>query len=777
MTHDIHAIIKQLTLEEKAGMCSGTDFWHLQGIPRLNISSAVVFDGPHGLRKQNGFVDYLSQTVGLPSVCFPAACATASSFDRDLLRKLGEALGEICRGEQVAALLGPGVNIKRSPLCGRNFEYFSEDPIVAGELAASYIQGVQSKNVGTALKHFAVNNQEYRRFVVSAEVDEQTLREIYLPAFEIAVKKAQPALVMCSYNQINGVQSSENAFLLNDVLRDEWGFKGFVVSDWSAVKDRVNSLNAGLDLEMPSTSGITNAQLVQAVNDGRLSEAVLDRAVERILSFVLRTTDNQITEYDKDAMHALAITIEEESAVLLKNDFAVLPLTPDAEIAFIGEFAETPRIQGGGSSHITPHRVISALDAVQQLGAIVKFACGFRTDDNTSDTEALLAQAVQAAKNADVAVVFAGLPDSYESEGGDRAHMRLPDAQNALIAAVCAANPRTVVVLHNGSPVEMPWAPSAAAILELYLGGEGTGEATANLLFGWANPSGHLAETFPLQLEDNPSYLNFPGTPERVRYAEGIFVGYRYYDKKNMTVRFPFGHGLSYTTFAYSNLRFDKQQLTALDSVTVWLDVTNTGSRAGKEVVQIYVREAGHMSVMRPEKELKDFAKIALKAGETKTVTFTLPPRAFEWYHTGIKSWWCTGGTYEIFAAKSSRDIALSGIVTITQPKQLPFTVHKNTVVGDVAVDPRTKAAFEKEASAFAAEFNAKRGEEVLSVERITSMLRHKPFRCARNSFGMTEARIEQIIEAINEAIARNSVNSKNQSVPCPVGMPQDTWL
>ena len=544
---DIRALVARMTLEEKAGLCSGADFWHTKAVERLGIPATMVSDGPHGLRKQDEESDHLGVNDSIEAVCFPAGCATAASFDKALIRRMGEAIGESCQHERLSVVLGPAVNIKRSPLCGRNFEYLSEDPCLAGEMAAAFINGVQSKGVGTSIKHFAANNQEHRRMSSSSEADERTLREIYFPAFETAVKKAKPWTVMCSYNRINGVYTSENRWLLTEVLRDEWGFDGYVMSDWGATADRVAGIRAGLDLEMPASGGINDRKIVAAVRAGALDESEVDLACERILNIVFRYTENARpdTPWDKEAQHALAAQIASECMVLLKNEGGILPLNKADRIAFIGEFAEKPRFQGGGSSHIHCFRTTSALEAAEGLDVV--YARGYDVAGDSA-SEAQIAEAVAAAKAARVAVVFAGLPDAYESEGYDRTHMRLPESQVNVIEAVAAANPNTVVVLHNGSPVEMPWLGKVKAVLEAYLGGQAVGLATVRVLFGDANPSGHLAETFPIRLQDNPSYLYYLGEGNVTEYREGVFVGYRYYDAKEMDVLFPFGYGLSYTT-------------------------------------------------------------------------------------------------------------------------------------------------------------------------------------------------------------------------------------
>lgn len=711
---DVKKLVNELTLEEKASLCSGADFWHTKAIDRLNIPAAMVSDGPHGIRKQESLADHMGVAESIKAIGFPTASAMACSFDRDLLHKVGDALGEECVAEDLAVLLGPGINMKRSPICGRNFEYYSEDPVVAGELGAAFVNGVQEHGVGTSLKHFAANNQEWRRMSISAEIDERTLREIYLAAFETVVKKAQPWTIMCSYNRINGVYSCENDWLLNKVLRDEWGFEGLVMTDWGAMDERVPSLKAGLDLEMPDCHGETDKLIVKAVQSGELEESVLDAAVERILTMV----DKYLTArkgidpasmvhplpssvergYDVAAHHALARTTAEQSAVLLKNE-DILPLQKGKKIAFIGEFAKVPRIQGGGSSHINNTSVESALDAA---GDSVSYAQGFHIDEETTD-ETLLQEAITLAKESDVAVIFAGLPDSFESEGFDRTHLNMPANQNELIARISEVQPNVVVVLHSGSPIAMPWLDKVAGVLQMYLAGQASGGAAVNLLFGDATPCGKLAETFPLHLEDNPSYLNFPGNREKVCYQEGVFIGYRYYDKKKMDVLFPFGYGLSYTDFTYSNMKVtvngknaaDIDVIKETDEIVVSADITNTGNCDGAEIVQLYIKNPVVYEI-RPEKELRDFAKVFLKAGETKTVTFTLNARAFSYYETRIHDWYAESGDYEILLASSSRDIRLQDTVSITGSKKIPFVADYITTCEDVELFAKDGSALDE---------------------------------------------------------------------------------
>lgn len=711
---DVKKLVNELTLEEKASLCSGADFWHTEAIDRLNIPAAMVSDGPHGIRKQENLADHMGVAESIKAIGFPTASAMACSFDRDLLHKVGDALGEECVAEDLAVLLGPGINMKRSPICGRNFEYYSEDPVVAGELGAAFVNGVQEHGVGTSLKHFAANNQEWRRMSISAEIDERTLREIYLAAFETVVKKAQPWTIMCSYNRINGVYSCENDWLLNKVLRDEWGFEGLVMTDWGAMDERVPSLKAGLDLEMPDCHGETDKLIVKAVQSGELEESVLDTAVERILTMVDKylTARKDIDPasmvhplpssvergYDVAAHHALARTTAEQSAVLLKNE-DILPLQKDKKIAFIGEFAKVPRIQGGGSSHINNTSIESALDAA---GDSVSYAQGFHIDEETTD-ETLLQEAITLAKESDVAVIFAGLPDSFESEGFDRTHLNMPANQNELIARISEVQPNVVVVLHSGSPIAMPWLDKVAGVLQMYLAGQASGGAAVNLLFGDATPCGKLAETFPLHLEDNPSYLNFPGNRENVCYQEGVFIGYRYYDKKKMDVLFPFGYGLSYTDFTYSNMKVtvngknatDVDVIKETDEIIVSADITNTGNCDGAEIVQLYIKNPVVYEI-RPEKELRDFAKVFLKAGETKTVTFTLNARAFSYYETRIHDWYAESGDYEILLASSSRDIRLQDTVSITGSKKIPFVADYVTTCEDVELFAKDGSALDE---------------------------------------------------------------------------------
>ena len=750
---EIWEIVEKMTLEEKAALCSGRDFWHLEGFERLGVPSVMVSDGPHGLRKQDDKADHLGVNDSIKAVCFPAGCATACSFDEELPERLGRTLGRECRAENVSVLLGPAINMKRSPLCGRNFEYYSEDPFLAGKTAAAFVRGVQSWQVGVSVKHFAANNQEFRRMSGSSNMDERTLREIYLAAFETAVKEARPWTLMCSYNRINGVFASENRKLLTDILRAEWGFDGYVMSDWGAVNVRTDALRAGLELEMPGPCPENDAELVQAMRSGDLDEAVLDQAAERILDVVFRYCGAQVPQavFDREADHKIAVELEKECAVLLKND-GLLPLSRGAKLAYLGGFAARPRYQGGGSSHINASRVSSALSCAPD-GVI--YEEGSPADRDVID-EAAFARAVQAAKEADAAVIFAGLPDSFESEGYDRQHMRLPDCQNELIRRVLAVQKRVVVVLHCGSPVETPWADEASSVLCVYLGGEGVGEATDALLYGDANPCGRLAETWPMKLEDNPSYLNFPGCEEGVNYAEGVFIGYRYYDKKKMPVRWPFGHGESYTGFAYSNVRLSAGTLADGGEVTVLVDVTNTGARAGKEAVQLYVADRTG-TPGRPEKELKGYVKLALEPGETKTAQFTVNARSLSWYSEALGDWYAAPGQYELLVAHSSRDVRGSVSLAFSTEKRLPLRVHRNTTIGALLADPRTapilKAAMSRGKPLFGGEEQESAAAEAITEEMSRQMMVNAPLRAAQLFLGMSRGEIEALIAELQRAV------------------------
>lgn len=692
-TQNVKQLVSQMTLEEKAAICAGANAWQTVPVERLGIPSIWVSDGPHGVRRAADADQVISDNV--PATCFPTASALAATWDRALIHELGQALGEECIALSVDLLLGPGVNIKRSPLCGRNFEYFSEDPFLAGELAASLIKGVQSKGVGTSLKHFAANNQESERFTINAEVDERTLREIYLAAFERAVKQAQPWSVMCAYNLLNGTLCAEHRWLLTDILKDEWGHEGFVVSDWGAVQDLVASLRAGLALEMPGPQPGNVQAVIDAVNAGTLDEAQLDEMVRQLLTIVLRAqeTPKGGTELEVDGHHALARRIAAETMVLLKNEGELLPLRHVNKIAVIGVTAKQAHYQGGGSAHVTPTRIDVPFDELAALAgdAELTYAPGYKMEEGFD--QALIDEAVALARAAEIALLYIGLPTYKESEGYDRPDIDLTPQQVALIKAVVAVQPKTVVILNNGSAVAMrEWIDEVPVVLEAWLMGQAGGGAIADILFGNVNPSGKLAETFPLKLSDTPAHINFPGEAGRVRYGEGFFVGYRYYDEKGAPVLFPFGYGLSYTRFAYGNLTVSAETFKDVDGLTVSLDVTNTGDVAGKEIVQVYVHDHA-AKVRRPQKELKGFVKVALEPGETKTVSVTLDSRAFAYWDPRHKSWISESGKFDILVGSSSADIRLTTCVTLEGTQQLPSLINRNSTLGEWMADPAGMAA------------------------------------------------------------------------------------
>lgn len=673
---DVPGLVAQLTLAEKVSFCVGSDFWHTAGVERLSIPKLMVSDGPHGLRAQMDEADHLGLSGSVPATCFPTASAIGSSWNVALFREVGEALAREARRWGVSVILGPGINMKRSPLCGRNFEYLSEDPYLAGELATPMVQGIQSLGIGTSLKHYAANNQEDDRLRVSAEVDQRTLREIYLPAFERVVTGADPWTVMCAYNKLNGTYCSEHYWLLTEVLRDEWGSDCVVVSDWGAVHDRVAALRGGLDLEMPPNLGVSDMALVAAVESGELDESVLDLAVTRMLRLVDRARP-ALAEggtFEEGEHHGLARRVAAESAVLLKNDGGILPLKPaaGASVAVIGEFARTPRYQGAGSSQVNPTRLDVPLDELRDGlgdGVDVRFAAGFEIS-GSEDDDALREAAVALAGECDHVVVFLGLPAEAESEGFDRTHIELPANQLGLVDAVAGLGKQLVVVLANGSVVQLStWEHKVAAILECWLSGQAAGGAAADLLLGEANPSGKLAETIPLRLEDNSSYLNFPGDPGVVRYGEGVFIGYRAYDRCDQTVSYPFGFGLSYTTFEISDVQVEVSGSVAGGdlSVEVTATVANTGSVAGAEVVQVYLGDV-ESTVARPVRELKGFTKVALEPGQSTSVSIVLLERAFAFWSTQLSRWAVEAGDFAISVGSSSRDLVATKTVTVDAP-------------------------------------------------------------------------------------------------------------
>ena len=685
--------IARLSLEQKASLLSGRDGWTTTDLSDEGVPSMTMIDGPHGLRRPGDISDHLGIAESLPATCFPPAVAVGSSWDPDVAAAVATGIAREARCYGVQIVLGPGVNIKRSPLGGRNFEFYSEDPLVSGVLGAAYVAAMQDAGVGVSLKHFAVNNQETGRMQISADVDERTLREIYLASFERVVTQSQPATVMCSYNRINGVYASENEWLLNRVLRDEWGFEGAVVSDWGAVHDRVAALRAGLDLEMPGKAPhLTDIEIVDAVRDGRLDDATVDRSAARVAALT-RLVQTPLAPPDLQAQHELAQRLATECAVLLKNDRHVLPLSPDSTVAVVGVYAAEPRFQGGGSSHVRPTRVDNALDAIRAIAADVTYA---RDGEDG---------ALHAARDADVTLVFAGLDEHDESEGYDRASMELPAEQVALIQAVAAVSARTVVVLSHGGVVSLEgWHDDVDAILDTFLLGQGGGQAIADLVFGVASPSGRLAESIPRRLEDNPSFLNFPGEQGHVRYGEGVMVGYRYYETTGVPVRYPFGHGLSYTTFTTSDLQVETS---GTDQAVARVTVTNTGARPGKHVVQLYVASSAG-PVRRPARELRAFRKVELAPNESTTVEFALDRRAFAYWDIVEGDWIVPGGEHAVQIGENASNVLLEKTVTLTgdvilRELSLESTVGDwlaHPVVGPTLLEAMLAAASEEEAEA-----------------------------------------------------------------------------
>lgn len=660
---DIEKTLTELTLEEKASLASGLYFWTTKPIERLGVPAVTMTDGPHGLRKEMGIEEGKGGVNVMkgsePATCFPPAVTMASSWDLDLIGEVGKAIAEEAKNQRVSTVLGPGINIKRSPLCGRNFEYFSEDPYLTGEIATAYINGVQALDVGTSLKHFAANNEEYNRMSIDSRIDERALREIYLYGFEQAVKRAQPQQIMCSYNRLEGTYMSENKRMLTDILREEWGFKGIVVSDWGAVNNRVEGVKAGLDLQMPGTKGVHDKMIVKAVQEGKLDEADLDKIVRRVLTYVNECADKKVQEHcDYSAHHELCRIAATKSAVLLKNEDKILPLKGTDNIALIGKLAENSRYQGSGSSRINCNNLVNVLDAFKHHSSNVNYAEGY-TLKGDGKNKKLLENAIELAKGKDKVVLVIGLTDVYESEGFDRSHLRIPDGHVELLDEIAKVNPNIVVVLEGGAPVEMPWADKVKGILNTYLAGEAVGEATYDLLYGKVNPSGKLAETYPKHLEDVLSSKYFPMGPKTVEYRESIFVGYRYFDTAKVEPLYPFGYGLSYTTFEYSDLSITKEG----DKVVVKFSVKNTGETLGAEIAQLYVRHK-NSPIFKADKELKGFAKVELQPNETKEITLTLDQRAFAFFNTATSDWCSLSGEYEILVGASSRDVRLSEIIS-----------------------------------------------------------------------------------------------------------------
>ncbi|MDQ6423454.1 glycoside hydrolase family 3 C-terminal domain-containing protein [Paenibacillus sp. LHD-117] len=650
-------MIDQMTLEEKASLMSGANFWNTKAIERLNIPGIMLTDGPHGLRKQGGKADHLGLNKSLPATCFPTAATLANSWDRQLIREVGRTIGKEAASEKVSVLLGPGLNIKRNPLCGRNFEYFSEDPYLTGELASEMVKGIQSNGISACPKHFAVNSQEHMRMTIDEIVDERSLRELYLEGFRRVVEKGQPKTIMTSYNKVNGTFANENTYLLQDILYGEWGFDGVVVTDWGGNNDRVAGLAAGNQLEMPSTNGITDREIVQAVRSKELAEEVLDEAVDRLLELVFATRlDNQAApSVDYEKHHAEAVEAAKRSIVLLKNDERQLPLRRDKKVAIIGDFARNPRYQGAGSSLINPAKLSNAWDVLSESGLpIVGYAQGFKRMGGPQ--ERLRREAVALAKQADTVLLFLGLDEGSEAEGVDREHLRLRENQLDLLHSLTEIDAHIVVILAGGGAIEMPFARDVKAIVHTYLSGQGSAEALTSILLGDYNPSGKLSETFPIAYGDVSSAPYYPGKEATAEHIEGIFIGYRYFDTVDKPVLFPFGYGLSYTTFAYSELTADRHQAT--------FTLTNTGAVAGEEVAQLYIQKR-ESSIFRAKRELKGFEKVFLEPGESKRVTIKLEERDFSYFNPTIGAWAVEPGAYDIQIGSSIQLIQLEKRITL----------------------------------------------------------------------------------------------------------------
>lgn len=675
-------IVEKMSLEQKAKFVSGYDYWHLEEAKELGLPKIMVTDGPHGLRKQNTDKK-TSDGIGLgnsvPATCMPPAATSACSWDENLLREEGEALAEECLQEKVSVILGPGTNIKRSPVCGRNFEYFSEDPLLAGKMSANLINGCQSKGIGNSLKHFACNSQEAFRMVVNEVIDERTIREIYFPAFEIAVKEAQPWTVMNSYNRINGVYASQNYWLQEQVLRKEWGFKGLVLTDWGASVDRIPGLENGTDLEMPSSGTLNTQRIIDAVNNGPLKEEVLDKRVDNVVDLIIKSKPALEKEFkfDVEAHHSIARKVAEGSMVLLKNENGILPLKSGAKVAVIGELAKAPRFQGAGSSVINPTKLDNAYDELVKLGVDVTYAQGYEKGKDEINSQ-LVSEAKNVAAKADVALVFVGLTEEFEGEGYDRENINMPSSHNNLVSEIAKANENTVVVLAGGSVVYIPWISEVKALLNSGLGGQAGGSAVANILTGKVNPSGKTAETYPLTFDDNPTFGNYPGGPVVSEHKESVYIGYRYYDTAEKEVLFPFGYGLSYTTFEYSGIKLSAKEINDTDTLKVSFTIKNTGNVDGAEIAQVYVADK-ESTIFRPKKELRAFTKVFLKAGESKEVTLELSKRAFAYYNVNLGDWHVESGDFEIMVGASSRDIKLTDTVNVKSTVEAVVPDYRET--------------------------------------------------------------------------------------------------
>ncbi len=748
MILEIEKVLQEMTLEEKASLCSGLGYWDTKPLERFQIESFVMTDGPNGVRMQEGTNDRFGLNESAKATCFPTGSCLASSWDTDLLYQVGAAIGREAKAKNVSLVLGPAVNMKRSPLCGRNFEYLSEDPLLAGKLGAAYVKGMQKQGVGATPKHFAANNQERFRQTIDSRVDERTLREIYLRVFEIVVKESAPWMLMSSYNQINGCFASQNRKLLTDILRKDWGYQGLVVTDWYGTNVRPLGVAAGQDLEMPGNGGISDREIIEAVQAGELSEDAVDECVRHFLMLynTLQKEDTQVKP-DYEENHRIAVKAAAEGSVLLKNEDKILPLSENKKIAVIGSFAKKPRYQGGGSSHLNANHMDYPWDQLTQIVSKeqLTYAAGYDSEVN-EPVEELIKEAKNIAEAADVAVIFCGLTDNFESEGFDRETLSMPESHNALIRAVAKANPNTVVVLENGSPVTMPWLGEVKAVLESYLGGEAAGSAAADILFGRVNPSGKLAETFPARLEDNPSYLNFPGCSSYVEYREGIFIGYRYYASADVKPLFPFGYGLSYTTFSLSDGAVSAAAYKRGDQpVTVSCKVKNTGSRAGKEVVQVYVKAPGTEAV-RPKLELKGFTKVFLEPGEEKQVE--IPLFDLDYWNPDLSSWELEGGAYEIRIGNSSENLPLKLELQVTGTVKRKTYDH-NTMLGELLEHEKVGEWAKDTRRAFTIEMTGgiENTHTKLLLEKSTLEL---PLLVLRNTGFLPPEKLKTLLEVLN---------------------------
>ena len=748
----VRSWIKEMTLEEKVRLLSGADFWSTVSVERLGIPSIVVGDGPHGVRKPTGETDAIGLSDSVPATCFPTGSALAATWNPQLIEGVGQALGKEARFHNIDLLLGPAINIKRSPLCGRNFEYYSEDPYLTKKLASSYIEGVQSQGVGTSIKHYVANNQEHRRMSINAEVELRPLNEIYLEAFKEPIQLARPWSVMCGYNMVNGDLLSENKVLLKDVLREQWGFDGFVVSDWGAVNDRVKGIQSGMDLEMPGCGGLNDTAIYQAIKSGELDEASIDASVASILSGIVRAIEGRKHSnfVDTEGHHTLARQVAEEGIVLLKNENGLLPLAKTAKIAIIGQMAKAPRYQGGGSSRVHPTQVDTVYDSLcNKLGqSNISYASGYnlKSDHLAPDD---LDTALRTAKQAEYAILFVGLPDHYESEGFDRLHMKLPPSHNQLVKEISKLQPNTIVVLNNGSPVEMPWVQDVGAILEGYLTGQASGSAMANILVGDVSPSGKLAETFPIRLEHNPSHLFFPGVKDYLKYGEGIYVGYRYYDTKFLEVLFPFGHGLSYSAFEYEGLRVinNKEE----ETLKVSFSIKNIGKRLASEVAQLYIQPIDTL-IDQPYQMLKGFKKISIKPGEAVSLQIDLTYKDFAYFDSTRENWHVETATYGIAIGSSSRDMRLQTQIELTGDRVDRPLFHENSLVGDILECPDVKGVL---LDFLAGVMKAEDKGQDVNPEMAAAMMKYMPLRALKyfSESPVTQNRLKSLLKALNKSL------------------------